>query len=146
MVYFCPHHLRHTYATKLVNAECRITSIQKLLGHTRLNSTLTYAQVYDETVAKDYYTAYAVNDCLSPVKREFSHFENSAQGLRSNASFAPLDDVQAFPVVLRRRLLLVVEQLKEPELDAESRLKLVEQLCELFKADSFVEAASGWFY
>jgi hypothetical protein len=75
-----------TCATQLVNAGCRITSIQKFLGHTRLNSTLTYARVHDETVAKDYYTSDAVNDRLSPVKREFSHCENSTQGLSSNAS------------------------------------------------------------
>jgi hypothetical protein len=51
--------------------------------------------------------------------------------LRSNASFAPQNEVQAFPVVLRRRLLLVAEQLKEPELDTETRLALTEQLCGL---------------
>ena len=27
------HRLRHTYATQLLNAGCRVTSIQKLLGH-----------------------------------------------------------------------------------------------------------------
>jgi len=32
-----PHRLRHTCATQLLNAGCRVTSIQKLLGHRRLN-------------------------------------------------------------------------------------------------------------
>ena len=77
-----------------------------------------------------------MNDCLAPVKWEFSQRENSTQGLRSNASFAPQDDVQAFPAVLRRRLLLVAEQLKEPELDIESRLGLTEQLYGLLEAES----------
>ncbi len=52
-----PHRLRHTYATQLVNAGCRITSIQQLMGHRRLNTTLIYARVHDHTVAEDYYAA-----------------------------------------------------------------------------------------
>lgn len=52
-----PHRLRHTCATQLLNAGCRVTSIQKLLGHRRLNSTMVYARVHDRTVAEDYYTA-----------------------------------------------------------------------------------------
>ncbi|MDT8306748.1 MAG: tyrosine-type recombinase/integrase [Anaerolineae bacterium] len=55
-----PHRLRHTYATQLVNAGCRITSLQKLLGHQRLNATMVYARVHDRTVAADYYAAMAV--------------------------------------------------------------------------------------
>jgi integrase/recombinase XerD len=52
-----PHMLRHTFGTQLVNAGCRITTIQALLGHQRLNSTMTYARVHDQTVARDYYSA-----------------------------------------------------------------------------------------
>jgi hypothetical protein len=55
-----PHRLRHTYATQLVNAGCRITSIQRLLGHRRLDSTLIYARVHDRTVAEDYYAAMGI--------------------------------------------------------------------------------------
>ena len=55
-----PHQLRHTYATQLVNAGCRITTIQALLGHKHLNTTMTYARVHDRTVAEDYFTAMAV--------------------------------------------------------------------------------------
>lgn len=54
-----PHCLRHTYATQLLNAGCRVTSIQRLLGHRRLNSTMVYARVHDRTVAADYYAAMA---------------------------------------------------------------------------------------
>jgi site-specific recombinase XerD len=56
-VHVYPHRLRHTCATQLLNAGCRITSIQKFLGHKRLNTTLTYARVHDQTVAEDYYRA-----------------------------------------------------------------------------------------
>ncbi len=55
-----PHMLRHTFATQLVNAGCKITSIQRLLGHKRLQNTLTYARLHDQTIATDYYTAMAV--------------------------------------------------------------------------------------
>ena len=52
-----PHMLRHTFATQLVNAGCKITTIQALLGHSKLNSTMIYARVHDQTVANDYYAA-----------------------------------------------------------------------------------------
>jgi integrase/recombinase XerD len=52
-----PHRLRHTCATQLLNAGCRLTSIQRFLGHRELKSTLVYARVHDHVVAEDYYTA-----------------------------------------------------------------------------------------
>jgi hypothetical protein len=85
----------------------------------------TYPRVHDETIAKDYYTA------MRWVEK------------RMEFSFTPQDEVQAFPAVLRRRLLLVVEQLKEPELDTESRLALTEQLCGLLEVDTTVDVESG---
>lgn len=54
-----PHQLRHTFATQLLNAGCRITTIQALLGHRHLNTTMTYARVHDRTVADDYFRAMA---------------------------------------------------------------------------------------
>ena len=52
-----PHQLRHTFATQLLNAGCRVTTIQVLLGHRHLNTTMTYARVHDRTVADDYFKA-----------------------------------------------------------------------------------------
>jgi hypothetical protein len=52
-----PHRLRHTAATQLLNAGCRITSIQRFLGHKKLNTTMIYARVLDQTVAEDYFKA-----------------------------------------------------------------------------------------
>ena len=51
------HRLRHTYATQLLNVGCKVTSIQKLLGHTNLSTTMTYARAFDQTVMQDYFRA-----------------------------------------------------------------------------------------
>jgi integrase/recombinase XerC len=52
-----PHRLRHTLATRLLNAGMEITRIQKLLGHDNLNTTMIYAQVLDKTLETDYRVA-----------------------------------------------------------------------------------------
>jgi site-specific recombinase XerD len=49
-----PHRLRHTCATRLLNAGMEITRIQKLLGHENLATTMIYARVQDATVETDY--------------------------------------------------------------------------------------------
>jgi site-specific recombinase XerD len=51
------HRLRHTCATQLLNAGCRITSIQKYLGHKEIGTTMIYARVLDQTMADDYFKA-----------------------------------------------------------------------------------------
>jgi site-specific recombinase XerD len=48
------HRLRHTLATRLLNANMDITRIQKLLGHRHLNTTMIYARVLDTTLEADY--------------------------------------------------------------------------------------------
>jgi site-specific recombinase XerD len=54
-----PHRLRHTLATRLLNEGMPITSIQRLLGHEKLNTTLIYSRVHNETVQRDFEHAYA---------------------------------------------------------------------------------------
>jgi integrase/recombinase XerD len=54
-----PHRLRHTLATRLLNEGMSITSLQRLLGHDKLETTLVYARVHDETVRRDYERAQA---------------------------------------------------------------------------------------
>jgi site-specific recombinase XerD len=73
-----PHQLRHTCATQLVNAGCQITTIQAMLGHRRLKSTMIYARVYDRTVAEDYYAAMTVIERrLEPHLRGLPETKNS---------------------------------------------------------------------
>jgi site-specific recombinase XerD len=52
-----PHKLIHTCATQLLNAGCRITSIQRFLGHKKLNTTMIYARAHDKNVTEDYFRA-----------------------------------------------------------------------------------------
>jgi site-specific recombinase XerD len=56
-VHLTAHRLRHTFANDLVNADVPVTSIQKLLGHTWLETTQTYVAANDKQVKDDYYTA-----------------------------------------------------------------------------------------
>jgi len=76
-----PHRLRHTLATRLVNAGMEITSIQKLLGHEKLTTTMIYAQVHNATVEQDFHRAMACLDAkrtsqplsISLAEELFSH-------------------------------------------------------------------------
>jgi len=52
-----PHLLRHTAATLLLNAGAPILTVQTVLGHKHIDTTLGYARLYDGTVAADYYRA-----------------------------------------------------------------------------------------
>jgi site-specific recombinase XerD len=54
-----PHRLRHSFATLLLNAGAPVLTVQALLGHKHVDTTLTYARLYDGTVAADYYRAMA---------------------------------------------------------------------------------------
>jgi site-specific recombinase XerD len=54
-----PHQLRHTLATRLVNAGMDIVSIQRLLGHEKLDTTMIYARVHDITMERDFRQAMA---------------------------------------------------------------------------------------
>jgi integrase len=111
------HRLRHTCATQLLNAGCPITSIQKFLGHSRLNSTLIYARVHDKTVEENYYAA------MARVEQRLTIPETPA---------APAEPAAQDP---RQQLLVVVEKLESPELGFAQRLEMAAAIRVLLRSE-----------
>ena len=66
-----PHQLRHSCATLLLNAGAPVLSVQMILGHKQVDTTLGYARLYDGTVAADYFSA------MSKVERQLALPEDS---------------------------------------------------------------------
>jgi integrase len=58
-VQISPHRLRHSCATLLLNAGAPILTVQAILGHARVDTTLDYARLYDGAIPADYYRAMA---------------------------------------------------------------------------------------
>ncbi|MDM8537121.1 tyrosine-type recombinase/integrase [Desulfobacterales bacterium HSG17] len=53
------HHLRHTMATQLLNADVDLVIIQDLLGHTRIKTTQRYSRISNKKVQQEYFKAMA---------------------------------------------------------------------------------------
>lgn len=104
-----PHRLRHTCATQLLNAGCRVTSIQRFLGHKKLSATLIYAKAHDQTVADDYFQA-------------MSRVEERLQG----------NEV----VKVQHDWMELVQKLEEPELCFEERVSITTELREILGLQS----------
>ena len=51
------HHLRHTMATQMLNADAELVTIQDLLGHRWITTTQRYCRVSNLKVQRDYYKA-----------------------------------------------------------------------------------------
>jgi site-specific recombinase XerD len=54
------HHLRHTMATQMLNADADLVSIQDLLGHSRIKTTQRYCNISNLKVQRDYFKAMQV--------------------------------------------------------------------------------------
>lgn len=105
-----PHRLRHTCATQLLNAGCRVTSIQRFLGHKELSSTMVYARAHDQTVAEDYFHA------MQRVKQKLEITEERND--------------EVVKVQEPEKLFQLIERLESPELCCEERVEAVRQLKE----------------
>ena len=94
--------LRHTFATQLVNAGAKITTIQALLGHERLNTTMIYTHVHDKTMIEDYFQAMvqiegeqtAVLEQKTAVDKACSLLDQIAQQKLSDEQQQILDEVR----------------------------------------------------
>lgn len=53
------HRLRHTMATQLLNADADLVTIQDLLGHTKIKTTMRYCKLSNMKAQRDYYKAIA---------------------------------------------------------------------------------------
>ena len=51
------HQLRHTMATQLLNAGSDLVTIQEVLGHSRIETTMRYSKISNKRVQKDYHKA-----------------------------------------------------------------------------------------
>jgi len=112
-----PHRLRHTAGTQLLNAGCRITSIQAFLGHKKLNTTLIYARAYDQTVAEDYFAA-------------MSRVEQRLEIAPPPAKPKPETEYEIVNVREPTQLLAWVERLTQPKLCQKERLEIASHLKE----------------
>ncbi len=51
------HQLRHTMATQLLNAGADLVTIQDLLGHSKIETTMRYSKLSNMKAQHDYYKA-----------------------------------------------------------------------------------------
>ena len=70
----CCHHLRHTMATQMLNADAELVTIQDLLGHSWITTTQRYCRVSNRKVEKDYYKAMEV-----VMKRTTYHYPGTRE-------------------------------------------------------------------
>ena len=77
------HHLRHTMATQLLNADADLVTIQDLLGHSRITTTQCYCRVSNLKVQRDYYKAInVVLQRTQPIRDD--GFEWDKKGIMEN--------------------------------------------------------------
>ena len=128
-----PHRLRHTCATQLLNAGCRVTSIQRFLGHKELSSTMVYARAHDQTVAEDYFAA------MERVEQRLEIVPARQKDIEVVKVQEP--DPSTLPSVAGQELIQLIERLELPELCFEERLDITLQLRELFGVVQELEPA-----
>ncbi len=77
------HHLRHTMATQLLNADADLVTIQDLLGHSRITTTQCYCRVSNLKVQRDYYKAInVVLQRTQPIRND--GFKCDQKGIMEN--------------------------------------------------------------
>jgi site-specific recombinase XerD len=90
------HRLRHTLATRLLNAGMAITRIQKLLGHEHVSTTMIYARVHDATVEADYHQTMSKIELQQPP---LSNTPIPVDGWPTPAAVEPIDQLFKVPAL-----------------------------------------------
>jgi len=71
------HHLRHTMATQMLNADAELSTIQDLLGHNWITTTQRYCTVSNLKVQRDYFKAMeAVTQRPSPKRTDLDQLKH----------------------------------------------------------------------
>jgi site-specific recombinase XerD len=79
------HHLRHTMATQLLNADAALVTIQDLLGHSRITTTQCYCRVSNLKVQRDYFKAIkVVLQRTQPIRND--NFEWNQKGIMDSTT------------------------------------------------------------
>ncbi len=117
-----PHRLRHTCATQLLNAGCRITSIQAFLGHRDLGTTMIYARAHDQNVAEDYFAA------MSRVEQRLDTSAVLSASIVPEPKQEPEKENEVVNVQEQSQILAWVERLALSELCQQERLEIAECL------------------
>ncbi len=134
------------YATQLLNAGCRITSIQRFLGHKKLNTTMIYARAHDQNVAEDYFAA------MQRVEQRLAIVPDPAGKDTPGEPESPPPDLPAqaeqpsengtkdevIKVQERERFLAWVELLSRPVLRKSERLEITAALKKALLGDGTI--------
>jgi hypothetical protein len=81
-VFITPHQLRHSCATMLLNAGAPVLTVQAILGHKRIDTTLRYARLYDGTISADYYQA------MDKIEARMKMIDNLKNNINTNQLLA----------------------------------------------------------
>jgi len=106
------HRHRHTFASQMLAAGMPVTSLQRLLGHVHLDTTMIYAEVSAPLLRRDYYRGISTMD--------------------SNSEKFSKNNLQSFEEDTLREL---VRELKSKELPPFRRDQILDQLTQLLAED-----------
>jgi site-specific recombinase XerD len=89
------HHLRHTMATQMLNADGDLVTIQTLLGHSRITTTERYSKVHNAKARRDYFKAMCLitdkSQHASEFKDGYRNFFNRERRQQVSKNFGMAD-------------------------------------------------------